>query len=277
MPPRVPPLAVRWGSATVEPPRAGALGRAVVELENAGAATWRSRSAAEGIKLSYHWLDELGNAIVWDGIRTDFPVPIEPGQSARVEFAVRAPMPPGRYRLALDLVDEGRCWFAEVGGMALDLEVGVRKRLARRGLAVRGADPGALERQEEPVVPEAQASAIAYLAAGVEPAPDWSRRILDAHEQGYALVGGSLEPAGSPLTRRRAAAALAPWVPGTGRLPDFPHPLLCPSVVADLEPQWTAEVAGLPAALPPPGEPALFDGRIRARVRARPRSDRRRG
>jgi hypothetical protein len=270
--PRPAPLAVRWGAATLDPPRAGALGRAAVELENAGSATWRSRGPLEGVKLSYHWLDDLGNPIVWDGIRTDFPAPVEAGQRIRVEFALRAPLPPGRYRLALDLVDEGRCWFAEVGSEALQLAVRVRSRLARRGLAVRGADPGVLDGQEEPPAPEEEAGAVAYLAPGCVPAPDWTRRILDAHAEGWGVVGGSVDrPAG---LLRRADPALAAWAPGRGRVPRFPHPLLCPSVTCDLalEP---VDVEGLPAVEPPRDEPALFDGRIR--VRARPRSGRRPG
>jgi hypothetical protein len=266
------PLRVVWGGATIEPPRAGALCRATVEIENAGSAAWRSISRDEGVKLSYHWLDELGNPIVWDGIRTDFPAAIEPGQRARVEFALRAPMPSGTYRLALDLVDEGRCWFAEVGNEPLELEVRVRRRLERRALAARGADPGALEGQEEPVVSEAEAAAVAYLAPGCVPAPDWSRRVLDAHEEGFAIVGGAVERPGGWLGR--PDRTLASWAGGRGRVPGFPHPLLCPSVVVGLDVPLT-EVEGLPAVEPPRDEPAVFDGRIR--VRARRRSGRRRG
>src|SRR5439155_15602595 len=65
------PLAVRWGTLTLEPPRAGALGRARVDLDNVGTAAWRTLGRSEGVRLSYHWLDELGNPIVWDGIRTE--------------------------------------------------------------------------------------------------------------------------------------------------------------------------------------------------------------
>jgi hypothetical protein len=267
------PLAVRWGTLTLEPPRAGALGRARVDLDNVGTAAWRTRGRSEGVRLSYHWLDELGNPIVWDGIRTELTQTVPAGAHAEVEFLVRAPIPPGRYRLALDMVDEGRCWFAELGSPPLELDVVVRKRLARRGLAVRGADPAALDAQEEPVVPEREADAIAHLAPGVVPAPDWSRRVLDAHEEGWAVVGGSVEPAGGLLDRGRRRA-LAPWAPGSGRVPGFPHALLCPSVVRGLAAPLR-EVEGLPALDPPQAEPWLYDGRIR--VTARRRSGRRHG
>src|SRR5215207_10869184 len=107
------PLAVRWRAHELPEVRAGALAAARVELENAGVTAW----SGERFTLSYHWLDELGNAIVWDGLRT--PVAAEPGDSARVDVAVRGPIPPGHYRLSIDLVDESRFWFGELGGETL--------------------------------------------------------------------------------------------------------------------------------------------------------------
>src|SRR5918999_5518146 len=156
------PLAVRWRELRLGEVRAGAVAVAEVEVENAGGATWRSSEGA-GVLLSYHWLDPFGNAIVWDGIRTAFPGVVGPGERARIEMRLRGPMPPGRYRLALDLVDEGRVWFEEVGNAPLEREVDVAPRI-ERALAVRGGDPTALAEQEEPLVDEADAAALAYLA-----------------------------------------------------------------------------------------------------------------
>jgi hypothetical protein len=271
------PLAVRWLAWELEPPRAGARGSARVELENAGTAPWRPRGG-EGVRLSYHWLDERGNPIVWDGIRTDFDGEVAPGRRLTLDVPVRAPIPPGRYRLAFDLVEEGRWWFAEIGNAPLEAPVQVRSRLERRALAVRGADPGALDALEEPTVSEQEAEAIAELAPGVVPAPDWSRRILDAHATGYGVVAGSVAVDGGRLERRQVARELAQWRPGAGVVPGFDAPLLCPSVVVGLEVERAPEVAGLPAVRPPRGEntePWLYDGRIT--VTARPPRDRRRG
>ena len=72
------PLVARWRSWSLDPPRAGALTTARAEVENAGAATWGADIAA-----SYHWLDERGNAIVWDGIRTRFPGRSAPASASR--------------------------------------------------------------------------------------------------------------------------------------------------------------------------------------------------
>lgn len=262
------PLAVRWIAYELEPPRAGVTCSAHLRLENAGTAPWRSRGK-EGLQLSYHWLDPLGNAIVWDGPRTPFPAVVQPGETVELAVPVVAPRPPGKYRLAFDLVEEFRFWLAELGSSQLDLEVEVAPRIAARRLGVvvhGGREPeieAALAAQEEPVVAE-DPIAIAYLAPGAIPAPDWSRLLLDAHEEGYAAVGGAVEPE-SRSERKRLGA----WSPGGGRNPRFDHPLLFPSLLDGLEP---GEHEALPAYF---GGDSLYEGR--AVVRLRSRSGRPRG
>ena len=256
------PLAVHWLAYELDEPRAGVSGKARVRVENAGSAPWRSRGR-EGVQLSYHWLDPLGNAIVWDGPRTALPHVVEPGQVTELDVVVVAPRPPGRYRLAFDLVEELRFWFQEVGSAPLDLPVDVRPRISERrlGVVVHGApDPvteAALALQEESVVAE-EAVAVAHLVPGALPAPDWSRRLLDAHEEGYGAVGGAIA-AESRADRRR----LAPWAPGGGRNPRFGHPLLLPSLLDDLGPE---SHEGLPSYA---GGDALFEGRAVVRLLSR--------
>lgn len=251
------PLAVRWLGHDLPELRAGEAAPARVALRNDGTATWRSHGES-GVQLSYHWLDDRGNAIVWDGPRVAFERPVAPGEEVEVETLLRAPQPPGRYRLAFDLVEEFRFWFAEIGSSPLELDVVVAPRIAERRLAVivHGGDDAetaaALAAQEEPLV-EADAVATAHLVAGAIPEPDWSRRVLDAHAEGFAAVGGSIE------TRDRSLRA---WAPGGGRDPSFGHPLLLPSLLTGLEP---GEHEGLPA-YEPEGEPSIFDGRIRLRL-----------
>lgn len=217
------PLGVRWLAYELDPPQAGALGRARVRLENAGTASWQELLAA------YHWLDGLGNAIVWDGLRTPVPA-LDPGEAAELELGVRGPMPPGRYRLAFDLVLEHRWWLSEIGNEMLELDVEVGPRDA--------------------------SGSVAYLLPGVEPAEGWRELVRAAHEEGYAAVGGAIE------SRERA---LRPYQPGGGRNPSFAEPLVCPSLLLPLTPN--CEVAGLPAWRPEGDEPWIYDGRIRARVR----------
>jgi hypothetical protein len=256
------PLAVRWLAYELVEQRAGTTTTARLRLENAGSAPWRSRGR-EGIQLSYHWLDPLGNAIVWDGTRSALPETVRPGESVELESSLTAPRPPGRYRLAFDLVEEYRFWFEELGSTALDVPVEVRPRIDERRLAVRmhgPADPdvdAALAAQDEQLVSE-DATAIAHLVTGAIPAPDWARLLLDAHSEGYAAVGGAIE-AESRSDRRR----LAQWATGGGRNPRFGAPLLLPSLLDGVEPE-THE--GLPATSMSDG---LFEGRAVVRLRSR--------
>jgi hypothetical protein len=225
------PLAVRWLACSVGEVRAGTLTAARVELENAGLAAWR-----DGVNASYHWLDERGNPIIWDGLRT--PVELAPGGPVELEIGLRGPIPPGTYRLAFDLVDEGRLWFAEVGNHAPELDVKVLPRDAE--------------------------GAVDWLPPDAKAAPDRAERVRAAHEAGYAAVGGSLEVVAGRLGR--VPEELRPYAPGGGRSPAFAHPLVCPSLLPGLAPN--TEVGGLPAWRPEGDEPWLYDGRITARLRA---------
>ena len=262
------PLAVRWLAYELEEQRAGVATRARVRLENAGTAPWRSRGR-EGVQLAHHWLDALGNPIVWDGDRASLPDVVRPGETVELESAVIAPRPPGSYRLAFDLVEEFRFWFAEVGSTPLDLSVEVKPRIEERRLAVRVHGPSdpeldaALAAQEEPLVADG-AVAVAHLVADAIPASDWSRLMLDAHAEGYVAVGPSIE--GESRAERRR---LTTWAPGGGRNPRFYEPLLLPSLLEGL---GTETVEDLPAYT---GRDGLFEGR--AVVRLRSRSGRRSG
>ena len=260
------PLAVRWLAYEVGEARAGTAVHARLRLANAGTAPWQSRGRA-GVQLSYHWLDSLGNPIVWDGVRAALPGVVRPGDEVELEASVLSPRPPGGYRLAFDLVEEHRFWFQELGSTPLDLEVDVRPRIDARSLRVvvqGGEHPdteAALSMQEESLVRE-DAVATAYLVAGAEPAPDWSRLLLDAHAEGFAAVGGAVEVEGG-VRARRTRAELAPWAPGGGRNPRFDHALLFPSLLDDLEPE---SYEGLPSFA---GPDALFEGRAVVRLRRR--------
>ena len=235
------PLVVRWHSLEHAPVEAGALQRATVEVENAGSAAWRTRGEKDGLFLAYHWLDGRGNPIVWDGRRTALERTVEPGETLRQELDLRGPIPPGRYRLAVDIVEEHRFWLAELGNAPLEEEVEVGPRDA--------------------------SAARAFLPDEAERAAGWHELARALHAEGYAAVGGAVEPGRGLL--HRGDDALAPYAPGGGRHPRFPHPLVCPSLLPPLEPN--AEVAGLPAFVAEPDEPSMFDGRLVLRLRSRSR------
>ncbi len=226
------PLAVRWGEWTLEEPHAGAVSVARVEIENVGTVPWR-----DDVRLAYHWLDDRDNPIVWDGERTHFPL-VAPGERVTVEAPVRAPIPPGRYRFALDLVAEFRAWFAELGSEPVSAEVEVKPRDG---------------------VPHTD------LPPGVEPAADRDELVRAAHAEGYGIVAGTID-----WTGRRRPRELAPYAPGPGRIPGFSYPLICPSVLDGIVLDRLPDVAGLPAFAAPTEEPWVYDGRVVLRVRFPP-------
>lgn len=225
------PLLARWLSWSLDAARAGARTVAHAEIENAGAVPW-----GEDIAASYHWLDERGNAIVWDGLRTPLPGPVTPGGRVALDVGVRAPIPPGEYRFALDLVAEHRAWFSEIGDAGPSAPVTVGPRVAAERL---------------------HDVAEHHVAPGMTVPEQWERRALALHAEGFAVVAGAVE-AGS----RRLRDELAPWAPGPGRVPGFAHPLLCPSVLHGVDLERLADVAGLPAFAPPADEPWAYDASL---------------
>ncbi len=226
------PLAVRWGTPPAAVLHAGTIATAPVELENAGTVVW-----SDSIFLASHWLDDRDNPIHWDGIRNPVPA-LAPGERTTISAQVRAPIPPGRYRLAFDMLAEHRAWFSELGSPMLSDDLDVQAR------------PG------EPAT---------ALPPEIEAAPDRDERVRAAHAEGFGVVAGAIDWPAGLLSRR--PRELAPYAPGPGRVPGFAAPLLCPSVLPGIELEPLGEVHGLPAFAAPPDEPWVYDGRIVLRLR----------
>jgi SAM-dependent methyltransferase len=88
---------------------------------------WSSSRDRNPDFLSYHWWDRNGKAVIHDGERTPLPGGLEPGRSAEVEIRIVAPAAPGRFILAVDLVQEGVAWFSEDGGPCLQVPFQIRR------------------------------------------------------------------------------------------------------------------------------------------------------
>jgi hypothetical protein len=86
-----------------------------VTLTNDGGLTWQSQ-AAPPFALSYHWLTtNAEDVVIFDGLRTPFPQPVEPGGTVTLNARVRAPGYPGNYTLVWDIVQEHRTWLSLEG------------------------------------------------------------------------------------------------------------------------------------------------------------------
>jgi hypothetical protein len=107
----------QWYSASVTAPlelaiRTGARTTVPITLTNTGLSAWDSHGVVP-FHVSYHWLLPNEDRIVaWEGLRTDFPVPVLRGESASISAHVEAPGQPGEYRLLWDIEQEHRLWFS---------------------------------------------------------------------------------------------------------------------------------------------------------------------
>jgi hypothetical protein len=109
--------AASWYGAAYAPAEAalslrpGETRTTVVRVTNTGKMTWK---ADRLFHLAYHWYDEAGRKVE-DGLRTQLPHDVGPGQTVEVQAEMRAPAVEGRYLLAWDMVQEGIGWFSDRG------------------------------------------------------------------------------------------------------------------------------------------------------------------
>jgi SAM-dependent methyltransferase len=121
----LPPRACRAEVRLVEPPGPLAAGRPaelVVEVHNLADQPWR-QAIVRQLNVGNHWLTADGGRLRFDDGRQRLPAVIPPAGHAEVTLRVQAPEQPGRYRLVLDVVQEGVRWFADAGSVPTDVEV----------------------------------------------------------------------------------------------------------------------------------------------------------
>ena len=102
-----------------------------VTVRNVSPNTWPSKANPRGmnvVHLSYHWLDRKRQPVVYDGLRTQLPGDLKPGESVTLKVAIRSPDKPGEYVLQMTLVQEGVAWFSDQGGGQISLPVSVVKQ-----------------------------------------------------------------------------------------------------------------------------------------------------
>lgn len=109
-------FAIRWGRVKV-PERvvAGEEFTVGTRLFNRSGEPWVERGAAR-VRLGYHWLRPDGEVHLWDGERTDLPLPVAGDGAVVVAQTVTAPARPGWYLLELDPVFERVAWFSTRNG-----------------------------------------------------------------------------------------------------------------------------------------------------------------
>jgi len=113
-----------WYRSAIEPPAdihfaAGETRQIPVRVTNTGRVTWDS-SDNPPFYFSYHWLEASADRVVaFEGARSPFAAPVSPAETTTVRASVSAPSQTGRYRIAWDVVQEGRLWFSTEPGAML--------------------------------------------------------------------------------------------------------------------------------------------------------------
>jgi hypothetical protein len=110
-------------------PRTGTAGSTIlvsVTFRNNAWRTWTSADPSAPIRLSYHWLDADGAIAIEDGLRTPLPHAVAPAGQCVMTCRIEAPPQPGRYTLAVDLVEEGVTWFSRAGAPVLKIPFTIR-------------------------------------------------------------------------------------------------------------------------------------------------------
>ena len=106
-----------------------------VVIENRSSFDWLT-GAEQPVFASYHWLDSVGNVMVYDGIRTNLPALIQPFGRAQVAVSIVPPSTAGNYLLEVSLVHEGVAWMEDDGLTSLRVKVVVEPSLSDNGLQI---------------------------------------------------------------------------------------------------------------------------------------------
>lgn len=97
--------------------RAGGSFSVKVQVTNLSETVWLTagRHGRGFVRLGAHLLDASGRTIERDYGRAELSGDVPEDRTVRLEMALTAPREAGRYRIGLDMVNEGICWFEEDG------------------------------------------------------------------------------------------------------------------------------------------------------------------
>lgn len=98
-----------------------------VQVKNMSGQTWQNYDYTDlfSLNFSYHWFDEGGNVVIYDGIRTPMPHLMKPNAEVELYPKVQAPHQPGSYAIEFDLVRESIAWFSQKGSKTVKMNVRV--------------------------------------------------------------------------------------------------------------------------------------------------------
>ena len=78
------------------------------------------------VRIGYRWIDEEGEILPLEGIRTSLGRTINPDEILETEVNIKSPRKEGKYLLKIDLVKEFFSWFSDSGAESLQKEILVK-------------------------------------------------------------------------------------------------------------------------------------------------------
>ena len=90
--------------------------KAEIEVKNLGHYWSPCLGTWPRLSLSYHLLDAQGSMVSYDNPRFAVLRPVDTGKSLTFLCTFVAPGIAGNYQLEWDMVNDGECWFADLGG-----------------------------------------------------------------------------------------------------------------------------------------------------------------
>lgn len=94
-----------------------------VNVVNRGIIDWISEGENR-IDLSYHILNKWNKSIL-EGDRVNLTKVIRNGEGASLQLKIKAPNDKGKYKIEIDMVQEGITWFKEKGSEVYNIELTV--------------------------------------------------------------------------------------------------------------------------------------------------------
>lgn len=94
-----------------------------VTVHNAGDTTWLCGDSTGRVRVGVQLMSPDRKLLALDFARAPLPHSLPPDQSADVPIALTLPDGMTPYLLKIDLVDEGICWFEDVGSRPIHLAV----------------------------------------------------------------------------------------------------------------------------------------------------------
>lgn len=174
-----------------------------IECSNLGQLAWQSKGP-QPITISYRWHDRNGRPIIAEGLHSELPGIIAPGESCKLRIAIEPPARPGDYLVTVDLIQEGVAWFSELGVQPLQFPIRVTaprevvQRVTIVMIDTRLHDAmGNYLVEKLRFFKERGAQVLALVEHLDERQPDWVRELL------FRVRLSDLQGAGdNPLTRR---------------------------------------------------------------------------